>query len=62
MPNLSCPDCGKEKYVDKLTIKIKDGETYSPEAECECGGVMINSSPKQGIPSLGRMNNLGQSY
>lgn len=62
MPNLSCPDCGKEKYVDKLTIKIKGGETYSPEAECECGGVMINTSPKEGIPPLLRMNKFGSSY
>jgi len=62
MPNLSCQDCGKEKYVDRLTIKVKEGEVYSPEAECDCGGIMINTTPKEGVPSLGRMNKNGSSY
>ena len=62
MPNMSCPDCGKEVYIDKLTMKVVNGEVVTPEAECECGGVMQNTSPKKGVPSLGRMNNLGQSY
>jgi len=62
MPNMSCPDCGKEVYVDKLTMKVVDKKVVIPEAECECGGTMINTSPKKGVPSLGRMDHLGRSY
>lgn len=62
MPNMSCPDCGKEVYIDKLTMKVVNGEVVTPEAECECGGTMINASPKKGVPSLAKMNRYGQSY
>ncbi len=61
MPNLKCPVCGKEKDVKTLSIKIRDGKVYSPEAECECGGVMENTNPKSGVPGF-RSNRMGQVY
>ena len=62
MPDLYCPDCGKEKYEKSLTMRAKDDKAYDVEGDCECGSQMKLTNPKKGFPSLGRMNKLGSSY
>ena len=62
MPDLYCPDCGKERFEKNLTMRVKDGETYYVEGQCECGSQMKLTNPKKGVPSLNRMNSHGQSY
>ena len=62
MPDLHCPDCGKERFEKSLTMRVRDGDTYYVEGECECGSQMKLTNPKSGVPSLGRMNKLGSSY
>jgi len=43
-------------------MKIKDGNVHYPEGQCDCGEQMSIKNPKEGVPSLGRMNPHGQSY
>ena len=43
-------------------MKVKDGETYYVEGECECGAQMKLTNPKTGVANLGRMTSHGQSY
>ena len=62
MPDLYCPDCGKEKYEKSLTMRVKDDKAYYVEGACECGFQMKLTNPKSGVPNLGRMNKLGSSY
>ena len=62
MPDLYCPECGKERFERKLTMRIKDGSAYYLEGECECGTQMKLKNPKKGIARLARMDNHGQSY
>jgi hypothetical protein len=62
MPDLHCPECGSERFERSLTMKVKNGETYYMEGQCECGAQMKLTNPKSGVASLGRMNPHGQSY
>jgi len=62
MPDLYCPECGKERFERSLTMKVKDGSTYFLEGECECGTQMKLSNPKTGVPSIGKMDKFGRSY
>jgi RNase P subunit RPR2 len=62
MPDLHCPECGKERFEKNLTMRVKDGETYYVEGQCECGAQMKLTNPKTGVANLGRMNPHGQSY
>ena len=62
MPDLHCPECGKERFERTLTMKVKDGDTYYVEGQCECGAQMKLTNPKKGVASLGRMTSHGQSY
>ncbi len=62
MPDLICKECKAEKSVRSLTMKFKNGSVYYPEGQCECGEQMEIKNPKEGVPSLGRMNSHGQSY
>ena len=43
-------------------MRVKDGDTYYVEGECECGTQMKLTNPKKGVAALGRMNPHGQSY
>jgi hypothetical protein len=43
-------------------MKVKNGETYYVEGQCECGEQMQLTNPKTGVANLGRMNPHGQSY
>jgi len=51
MPDLHCPDCGKERFERHLTMKIKDGKTYYEL-----------TNPKTGAPGFKRMGRFGRSY
>ena len=62
MPDLICPECKSERSVKTFKISFKDGAVYYPEGQCECGNQMTLKNPKDGVPSLGRMNSHGQSY
>jgi hypothetical protein len=62
MPDLICKKCKAEKSVRSLTMKFRNGSVYYPEGQCECGEQMEIKNPKEGVPSLGRMNSHGQSY
>lgn len=62
MPDLYCPECGKERFEKNLTMRVRDGETYYLEGDCECGTQMKLKNPKSGVANLGRMNPHGQSY
>jgi len=56
----SCSD----DIVDATGVRIRfiDGEARH-DIKCEkCGEYMDVANPKTGVPSLGRMNKLGQSY
>jgi hypothetical protein len=43
-------------------MKVKDGETYYVEGQCECGEQMKLTNPKTGVASLGKMGRFGKSY
>ena len=62
MPDLHCPECGKERFEKNLTMRVKNGETYYVEGECECGTQMKLTNPKVGVPALGKMGRFGKSY
>ena len=62
MPDLHCPECGKERFERSLTMKVKDGETYYVEGSCECGAQMELTNPKTGVAALGKMGKFGRSY
>ena len=62
MPDLHCPECDSERFERSLTMKVKNGETYYMEGQCECGAQMKLTNPKKGVAALGRMNPHGQSY
>jgi len=62
MPDLHCPECGKERFERSLTMKVKDGKTYYVEGRCECGAQMELTNPKTGVASLGKMGRFGRSY
>jgi len=62
MPDLICNNCKTERFVTNLSMKIKDGNVHYPEGQCDCGEQMSIKNPKEGVPSLGRMNPHGQSY
>jgi hypothetical protein len=62
MPDLYCPECGKERFERSLTMKVKDGETYYVEGQCECGEQMKLTNPKTGAPGFGKMGRFGKSY
>lgn len=56
-------ECEKKHEEDKsgVTIKFVDGKAQH-QIQCPCGKHMGLKDPKSGVPSLGRMNSLGQSY
>ena len=62
MPDLHCPECGKERFERSLTMKVKDGKTYYVEGSCECGAQMELTNPKTGVAALGKMGKFGRSY
>ena len=43
-------------------MKVKNGETYYVEGQCECGEQMQLTNPKTGFASLGKMGRFGKSY
>jgi hypothetical protein len=60
MANYIC-GCGKEDSRSGVSIKFIDGAVRH-DIKCECGEYMTLKDPKSGMPKLGRMNSLGQSY
>ena len=55
MPDLHCPECGKERFERIAYYESeKTGETYYVEGQCECGELRW-SSPilKTGVANLG---------
>lgn len=49
---LKCTTCEKIKEVERIVIKVINGEVRYLDDECECGGRCITANPKTGAPRL----------